>query len=70
MQVIVTRSPPSTRKVRRVCDPHQQVKELDALDAQLRQVYRGLPESTRNVVTTPRRLRYLAAPTGCTLPVL
>ena len=48
----------------------QVMKELDALDAQLRQVYGGLPESARNLVTTHDATATWRAPTGCTLPVL
>ncbi|WP_314363663.1 anchored repeat ABC transporter, substrate-binding protein [Rothia mucilaginosa] len=42
----------------------QVMKELDALDAQLRQVYGGLPESARNLVTTHDGYRYLASTYG------
>ena len=38
----------------------QVMKELDALDAQLHQVYGALPESARNLVTTHDGYRYLA----------
>ena len=40
------------------------MKELDSLDAQLRQVYGGLPESARNLVTTHDGYRYLASTYG------
>ena len=40
------------------------MKELDTLDAQLRQVYGGLPESARNLVTTHDGYRYLASTYG------
>lgn len=42
----------------------QVVKELDALDAQLRQVYGALPEAARNLVTTHDGYRYLASTYG------
>lgn len=42
----------------------QVMKELDALDAQLRQVYGALPEAARNLVTTHDGYRYLASTYG------